>query len=306
VTGGSAGLGRATALAFARQGARVGLIARGQHGLRSAADECEAVGGAAWPIACDVADAEALDRAASEFEDRLGPIDIWVNAAMTTVFSPFAAIEPNDFHRVIEVTFLGAVHGTRAALRRMVPRGRGTIVEAGSALAYRSIPLQSAYCAAKHATRAFADAIRVELAEAGSPVWVTSVHLPAMNTPQFLWCKTNLPRQPQPVPPIYQPEVGARAIVWAAHHRRREVWVGSSTVATVLLNKLWPGLLDRYLARHGAESQLLPEPVPLDRPANLYGPVDTDPGVHGPFGDRARTRTWVPWNHVARDRRRAT
>src|SRR5687767_9952429 len=255
ITGASAGVGRATAEAFAKRGARIGLIARGTERLEAARRDVEALGGTALVLPVDVADAEGIETAAAHVERELGPIDIWVNNAMASVFSPIKEMTADEFRRVTEVTYLGYVHGTLAALRRMLPRDRGTIVQVGSALAYRSIPLQAAYCAAKHAVTGFTESLRCELIHDESRVRVTEVHMPALNTPQFGWVKSRLPRKAQPVPPIYQPEVAAEAIYWAAHHNRRELLVGWSTMQAVWGNKLVPGLIDRYLARTGYEGQ---------------------------------------------------
>lgn len=286
VTGASAGVGRATARAFARRGARVGLIARGD-GLEEARREIEETGGQAVAVHADVADADQVEAAAERIEGELGPIDVWVNNAMTTVFSRFSDITPDEYKRATDVTYLGFVWGTMAALKRMLPRNRGTIVQVGSALAYRAIPLQAPYCGAKHAIRGFTDSIRCELLHEGKDIHLSMVQLPAMNTPQFSWCKTRLPRHPQPVPPIFQPEVAAEAIVWAARHRRRELFVGRSSVKAIVANKLFPGLLDRYLARTAFGSQQTGEPVSPDRPSNLFEPVPGDFGAHGEFDDRA-------------------
>ena len=287
ITGASAGVGRATARAFVRLGASVGLVARGLEGLQATAKEVEAEGGRAAVLNADVADARQVEEAAAQAEEELGPIDVWVNNAMTTVFSPFEQIAPEEFRRVTEVTYLGTVNGTLAALSRMRRRDGGAIVQVGSALAYRSIPLQSAYCGAKHAVKGFTESLRCELLHEGSNVRVTMVHLPALNTPQFHWCRTRLPGHPQPVPPIYQPEVAAEAIVWASQHDRREVLVGAPTVATVWANKLIPGLLDRYLGRTGYRSQQEDRPVEPGRPDNLLEPVPGDFGAHGEFDDRS-------------------
>jgi NAD(P)-dependent dehydrogenase (short-subunit alcohol dehydrogenase family) len=287
ITGASAGVGRATARAFARRGARLGLIARGRDGLWGACRDVRDLGGEAIVLPCDVADAAALEEAASMVERQLGPIDIWVNNAMTTVFSPVKQTKPEEYRRVTEVTYLGAVYGTLAALHRMLPRDRGVIVQVGSALAYRAIPLQTSYCAAKHAIRGFTEGLRCELLHDGSKVRVTMVQMPALNTPQFDWMKSRLPRKGQPVPPIYQPEVAARAIVWAAHHDRRELYVGWPAVKTIVGNKIAPGLADRYLARTGYQSQQTDEPADPNRPHNLWEPVPGDRGAHGRFDARA-------------------
>lgn len=293
VTGASAGIGRAIAQRFARAGANVGLIARGEAGLAGAKRDVEAAGGRAVTAVADVADSEQIEAAAQRIEDELGPIDIWVNNAMTSVFAPFLEMTPDEFRRVTEVTYLGFVHGTRAALARMVPRDRGTIVQVGSALAYRGIPLQSAYCGAKHATEGFTESVRAELLHEGSNVHLTMVQMPAVNTPQFGWVKSRLPHKAQPVPPIYQPEVAAEAVYWAAHHRRRELYVGLPSVVTIWGNKFFPGIGDRYLAKTGYQSQQTAEPEDPGRPHNLWSPVDADRdhGAHGAFDDRANPRS---------------
>jgi short-subunit dehydrogenase len=297
ITGASAGVGRATVREFARHGAHVGLLARGREGLEGAKREVEALGGRALAIPTDVADAEAVDEAARRVEEEFGPIDVWVNDAMASIFSPFEEITPEEYKRATEVTYLGYVHGTMSALRRMRKRNRGTIVQVGSALSYRAIPLQSAYCGAKFAIRGFTDSLRTELRHEGSNVHLTMVQLPAHNTPQFGWGRTKLPQHPQPVPPIYQPEVAAEAVYWAAHKRRREVWVGASSVMVILGNKLVPALADRYLAKTGYGSQQTSEEVDPDRPDNLFEPVDEeeDRGAHGVFGERAHEKSLQLW-----------
>jgi NAD(P)-dependent dehydrogenase (short-subunit alcohol dehydrogenase family) len=295
VTGASAGVGRATVKAFARRGARIGLLARGQEGLDGARRDVEAAGGSALVLPTDVADANQVEAAAQTVEEQFGPIDIWVNDAMTTVFSPFKEITAEEFKRATEVTYLGAVYGTMAALKRMLPRNQGCIVQVGSALAYRSIPLQAPYCGAKHAIRGFTDSVRCELLHDRSKVHITMVHMPGLNTPQFSWCKTRLPRHPQPVPPIFEPEVAAEAIVWAAHHKRREVLVGGSTVEAVEGNKLAPGILDRYLARTAYSGQQTEQPVSPERPYNLFEPVPGDHGAHGVFDEKARGSSRQLW-----------
>jgi NAD(P)-dependent dehydrogenase (short-subunit alcohol dehydrogenase family) len=295
VTGASAGVGRATARALARRGDAVGLLARGEDGLKAAATEVEDAGGRPLVLPVDVADHRAVEDAAEAAERELGPIDVWINNAMTSVFAPFWDIEADEFRRVTEVTYLGVVNGTRAALRRMRPRDRGVIVQVGSALAYRSIPLQSAYCGSKHAVAGFTESVRTELLHEGSQVRITEVHLPALNTPQFDWVLSRLPNRPQPVPPIYQPEVAARAIVWASEHPRRELWVGATTSMTIRADKAAPGMLDRYLGRTGVGSQQTDEPADPDRPANLWEPVPGDRGAHGRFDDRARRRSVQLW-----------
>jgi NAD(P)-dependent dehydrogenase (short-subunit alcohol dehydrogenase family) len=296
VTGASAGVGRAVAREFGARGAAVALLARGRDGLEHGVKEVEAAGGAAIAIELDVADAAAVDAAATEVEQRLGPIDVWVNNAMTTVFARAWDVTAEELRRATEVTYLGAVHGTIAALARMRPRDQGVVVNVGSALSYRAIPLQSAYCGAKHALRGYTDSLRCELRNEGSRVRVTMVHLPGLNTPQFEWCRAKLPGHPRPVAPVYQPEVAARAIRWAADHPRREVWVGMSTVLTIAANKLVPGLLDRYLARTNVDAQQCDEPIDPDRPDDLFAPVAGDHGAHGRFDDESKSWTlWLPW-----------
>jgi NAD(P)-dependent dehydrogenase (short-subunit alcohol dehydrogenase family) len=289
VTGASAGVGRAAAVAFASRGDRVGLLARGSAGLAGALAEVERAGGTGLAVETDVADHEAVEQAAATIEAQLGPIDVWVNNAMATVFAPFHEITAEEYRRSTEVTYLGTVHGTMAALRRMRARGAGTIVQVGSALAYRGIPLQSPYCGAKHAIQGFTEALRCELLHDESPVHVTMVQMPALNTPQFGWSRNKMTKRPQPVPPIFQPEVAARAIVWASQHRRKEVYVGRSTVLAIVGDKLASAAADRYLARTGYSSQLTDEPDDAGRPDNLLEPVDagTDRGMHGRFDDKA-------------------
>ncbi len=288
VTGASAGVGRAVTRAFARRGASIGLLARGEEGLEVARREVEELGGRAVAIPTDVADADAVEAAARAVEEQLGPIDVWVNNAMTSVFAPVKETSPEDFKRVTEVTYLGYVHGTMAALRRMLTRDSGVIVQVGSALAYRAIPLQAAYCGAKHAIQGFTESLRSELLHDGSNVHITMVQMPALNTPQFGWVKTTLPNHPQPVPPIYQPEVAAEAVVWASQHRRREVNVGASTSVILAGNKLVPGLGDRYLARTSYEGQQTDQPIEPNRRDNLWAPVPGDHGAHGIFNDKAK------------------
>ncbi len=292
ITGASAGLGRATAREFGKHGARVGLIARGVEGLEAAKREIESSGGEALVLPLDVADASAIENAANAVEREFGPIDIWVNNAMASVFSPIKEMQPEEYKRVTEVTYLGVVYGTLAALKRMLPRDRGTIVQVGSALAYRSIPLQSAYCAAKHAIAGFTDSLRCELLHDKSKVRVTMVQMPALNTPQFGWVKSRLKHRAQPVPPIFQPEVGAEAIYWAAHHTRREMYVGWPTVEAIVGNKVAPGLLDRYLGKTGFGSQQTSEPENPNRPDNLWEPLKGDYGAHGRFEERAHETSW--------------
>ena len=291
ITGASAGVGRATARAFGRRRANVGLIARGRDGLDAAKREIEEAGGEAIVLPLDVSNHDAVERAAGEVEDAFGPIDIWINNAMLSVFSPIMQMEPDEYRRVTDVTYLGTVWGTLAALRRMKPRDRGTIVQVGSALAYRGIPLQSAYCAAKHAMQGFHDSLRCELIHDNSKVRVVMVQMPALNTPQFRWVKSRLPRKAQPVPPIFQPEVAAEAIVWAAYGNRREVNVGWPTTAAIVGNSFMPGLGDLYLAKHGYEAQMIDEPENPNRPDNLWSPLPGDHGAHGVFDDRATDRS---------------
>ncbi|HJV35461.1 SDR family oxidoreductase [Geomonas sp.] len=295
VTGASAGLGRAIAHAFAREGARIGLIARDRERLETVKREVEELGGSALPLVADVASPEQVEHAASQVEDQFGPIDIWVNNAMTSVFASFKDISAEEFKRVTEVTYLGTVYGTSAALSRMLPRDQGVIVQVGSALADRSIPLQSAYCGAKHGIRGFTDSIRCELRHDKSKVHLTMVQMPALNTPQFSWVKSRLPNKPQPVPPIFQPEVAADAVIWAAHHRRRELYVGMSTVKAMWGNRFIPGLLDRYLSGKGYDAQQTDQPERKDRPDNLWHPVPGPYGTHGEFDARARDKSPELW-----------
>src|SRR5712692_2156014 len=300
VTGASAGIGRATARLFGERGASVGLIARGQAGLDGAARDVEEAGGKALAVSADVADYEQVTAAARQIEERLGPIDVWVNVAFTSVFAPFSEITAEEFRRVTEVSYLGFVNGTMAALALMRHRGRGTIVQVGSALGERSIPLQSAYCGAKHAINGFTSSLRCELLHERSRIQVTVVQMPAVNTPQFSWVRSRIPNHPQPVPPIYQPEVAARGVVFAADHpRRKQYWVGASTVATILANRIAPALLDRYLARTGYGSQQTAQKADAGRPGNLWEPVDSPPGhdhgARGVFDDRSHDRSPQLW-----------
>jgi NAD(P)-dependent dehydrogenase (short-subunit alcohol dehydrogenase family) len=293
ITGASAGVGRAAARAFARDGWDLGLIARGEAGLEAVADEVRTWGVRALAIPTDVADPDAVEAAAQRIEDELGPIDVWVNDAMESVFAPVAATTPEEFRRVTEVNYLGYVHGTLAALKRMTVRDSGVVIQVGSALAYRSIPLQAAYCASKHAIVGFTDSLRCELIHDGSHVRVTAVHLPAVNTPQFDWVRSRLPRRAQPVPPIFEPEVIARAILFSAKHPRRELFVGLPTILAVWGQKFVPGVLDWYLGRTGYDGQQTDEPEG-NRPDNLDQPLDeaVDHGAHGRFDDRAHK--WSP------------
>lgn len=300
ITGASGGIGRATARAFGARGASIGLLARGEKGLAGAAHDVETAGGKALSLSVDTADADQVEQAAADVEERFGPIDVWINVAFTSVFAPFTEVSPEEFKRVTEVTYLGYAYATMSALRRMRPRDRGTIVQVGSALAYRGIPLQSPYCGAKHAIQGFNESLRCELLHDRSNVHVTMVQMPAVNTPQFSWVLSKLPNQAQPVPPIYQPEVAARAVVYAADHpRRREYWVGGTTMGTLIANKFAPGLLDRYLARTGYKSQQTNQPRPADQPANLFEPADgeagRDFGAHGIFDDKSTSRSYQLW-----------
>ena len=291
--------------AFGARGAKVALLARGEQGLEAAADDVKRVGGDALVLPVDVSDAEQVEEAATRTETELGEIDVWVNNAFASVFSPFDEIEPAEYQRVTEVSYLGYVYGTMSALRRMKPRDRGAIVQVGSALAYRGIPLQTAYCGAKHAIQGFTESLRCELLHEKSNVHVTMVQMPAVNTPQFSWVLSRLPRHPQPVPPIYQPEVAAKAVLHAADHpQRREYWVGSTTAATLAANALMPGLLDRYLGRTAFDAQQTPQPRDPDAPVNLWEPADRDQdfGAHGIFDDTSHPRSsqlWASQHHGA-------
>ena len=295
VTGASAGIGRAAAFAFATRGWHVALLARGADGLDAACKEMEAIGGTAIAIAVDVTDHAQVEAAAERVERELGPIDVWVNNAMATIFCPFEQISPEDFEQATRVTYLGAVWGTMVALRRMKPRNAGTIVQVGSALAYRSIPLQAPYCGAKSALRGFTDSLRSELIHDNSRVHLTMVQLSAFNTPQFDWGKTCFDKQPQPVPPIFQPELAAEAIVWAAEHRRRELWVGFPAVKAILGTRVLPGFLDRLLAKRAVDGQLTNQPLPPDRKDNLYQPVAGDHGAHGRFDAQSKDFSMQYW-----------
>src|SRR4051795_5563819 len=297
ITGASAGVGRATAREFARRGDTIALLARNQDGLEAAAREVRELGGRALAIPTDVADPTQVEAAAERATRELGDIDVWVNDAMASILAPTWEIEADEFRRVTEVTYLGQVYGAMAALRRMRPRDAGTIVQVGSALAYRGIPLQSAYCGAKHAVRGFTDSLRTELMHEKSGVRITTVHLPALNTTQFGLVRTRMPRKPRPVAPVYQPEVAARAIVWASEHpQRREHWVAGSTVMTILGSRLAPGWVgDRYLAKTGFRGHTTHEPVDPDRRDYLFEPVPGDHGAHGTFGDEAKPRSREVW-----------
>ncbi|HTZ44794.1 MAG TPA: SDR family oxidoreductase [Jatrophihabitans sp.] len=307
VTGASGGIGRATAIGFGARGDRVALLARGETGLAGAAAEVERAGGTALVLPTDVSDPDAVFAAADRVEAELGPIDVWVNVAFTSVFAPFEQIRPEEYRHVTEVSYLGYVYATMAALKHMRPRDRGTIVQVGSTLAYRGIPLQTAYCGAKHAIQGFHESLRCELLHEGSNVRVTMVQMPAVNTPQFSWVLSRLPKHAQPVPPIYQPEFAARGVLHAADHPgRREYWVGSTTMATLLANAVAPGLLDRYLGRTGFASQQTDRPAKQQTGGNLWKPLDgadgTDYGTRGAFSDRSHTadpQLWASQHHGA-------
>jgi NAD(P)-dependent dehydrogenase (short-subunit alcohol dehydrogenase family) len=296
VTGASAGIGRATVRRLARRGARIGLLARGRERLEATAREVESLGGRALALPADVANAGAVEDAARKTEDAFGPLDAWINNAMLSVYAPIWQVEPAEYRRVTEVTYLGYVHGTLAALRRMMPRDRGVIVQVSSALAYRAIPIQAAYCAAKHAVLGFTDALRSELRHEKSRVKVTMVHLPATNTPQFDWVKNRLPGRPAPPDPLYQPEVAARGIAFALDHPRRDVYVGDTTVKALYAQRFFPGLFDRWLAKNAWEGQMDPnDPDDPQRPSNLWDPVPGEWAAHGRFDHRAVGRSTQLW-----------
>jgi short-subunit dehydrogenase len=302
ITGAAAGVGRATAQMFAEtEGASIALIARGLEALEGAKRNVEHLGGKAIIIQRDVTDAEGMDAAAERVEKELGPIDVWVNVAMTSVFSFIKDTTPAEFKRVTEVCYLGYVNGTLAALKRMMPRNRGHIIQVGSALAYRGIPLQAAYCASKHAIQGFMDSLRAELIHENSQIIATMVQMPALNTPQFDWCKSRMPHKAQPVPPIYQPEVAAKAIVFASKNNRREIYVGLPTVIAIIGNKLFPRLGDWYLGKTGVKGQQTKELADHSKPNNLYEPVGGDPGAHGRFDDRAYSFSPQLWTDMHRD-----
>jgi short-subunit dehydrogenase len=287
ITGASGGIGRATARKFAQDGARIGLLARGRRGLEAAAREVEQAGGEALPLPVDVADHNRVEAAASSVEDAFGPIDVWVNDAMATIYAEFLEIEPDEYRRATEVSYLGMVWGTRAALKRMVPRDSGSLVQVCSAMSYRGIPLQAPYCGAKHACKGFTESVITELLHKKSKVQVSMVQLPGLNTTQFTWGRTKVDKQTMPVPPIYQPEVAADAIHYAAHHKRRQIYVGIPTVMNIVGERVAPWLLDRYLAKSGVKSQLTDQPLDPEGHDNLFEPVDEDRGAHGPFDDQA-------------------
>lgn len=301
ITGAGKGVGRATARRFARPGVSLALLGRGRDALAAARREVEAAGGRALVVPTDVADHDSVESAAAAAEDALGPIGVWINNAMTTVFARFEDIGHDEYRRATEVTYLGTVWGTAAALRRMLPRDQGTVVQVGSAMAYRGIPLQAPYCGAKHAIQGLQESLRTELRHAGSAVHLTMVQLPGLNTPQFDHCRSKMPEHPMPVPPIYQPEVAADAVHWAAHHRRREVYVGVPALYTIFGNRLTPWLAERYLARTAVNSQQLDghAPSPDNREGNLFEPEPGDPGAHGRFDDKAHAHSlqWLLNRH---------
>src|SRR3954452_17508038 len=288
VTGSTSGIGRAIARRFARDGARIALLARGRDGLEGARRDIEQAGGSALLLPTDLADWDAVESAATAVEEAFGPIDIWVNNAMTTVFAPFKDVEPDEFRRATEVTYLGTVWGANAALNRMLPRDRGTIVILGSALAYRGIPLQSAYCGAKHGVKGFFESLRTELRHDKSNVHLSMVQLPGVNTPQFEHGRSKMPKVPQPMPPYYEPEVAADAVHWSAHNKRRELYVGFPTVKTIVGNKVAPWLVERVLAKQGFKGQQSDKPADPNRPDNLFSPPPGDQGAHGPYDQKAR------------------
>jgi len=289
ITGASGGIGRATAQRFAKEGARIALLARGRAGLQATAEEVEQLGGDALVLPVDVAHAASVEAAAASVEDAFGEIDIWINDAMVTLYAKFLDIDPDEYERATQVTYHGMVWGTQAALRRMVPRDHGTIVQVCSAMSYRGIPLQAPYCGAKHACKGFTESVITELLHEKSNVHVAMVQLPGVNTTQFTWGRTKLPKQTQPVPPMYQPEVAAGTIHHAAHSRRRQIYVGLPTVMNILGERLAPWLLDRYLAKSGWSSQMIDQELDPEGHDNLFEPVDEDRGAHGPFDDKAHS-----------------
>jgi len=296
ITGASAGVGRAIAHEFARHGHRVALLARGRESLEDVAREVRDLGGEALAVPTDVADFQQVQAAGQAARERFGEIDVWVNDAMATILAAITEVTPEEFERATRVTYLGTVHGTMVALQQMKPRDEGHIVQVGSALSYRAIPLQSAYCGAKFAVRGFTDSVRTELMHENSKIRISMVQLPAVNTPQFSWCRTRLPDHPKPVPPIYQPEVPARAVYFAAHHRRREVWVGQGAVKAIVANKFAAGLADRYLARTGFQSQqIVGDAVPRDRPSNLFEALPQKAATHGIFDDQSKSHSPLLW-----------
>ncbi|HET6725012.1 MAG TPA: SDR family oxidoreductase [Gammaproteobacteria bacterium] len=295
ITGATAGVGRATARAFAKRGACVALLARDPERLEATRSEVDALGGKGFGISVDVADAAAVARAAEQVESRLGEIDIWVNAAMVTIVAPLDQIAPDEFKRVTDVTYLGNVNGTMEALKHMLPRDRGTIIQVSSALAYHSVPLQAPYCGAKHAINGYTESLRSELMHRNSRVRVTTVDMPGLNTPQFDWALNRMPKRPRPIAPVYQPEVAARAIVWAAHHRRKRLYVGISSLLMIWLDKFAPGLLDRYMAESAISGQMSGEPADPDRPDNLWRPAPGDHGARGRFSGEAHANSMQFW-----------
>jgi short-subunit dehydrogenase len=295
VTGASGGLGRATARLLGKRRANVILLARGREGLEAAKREVEAFGGHALVVPTDVSKFEEVRAAADAGEQEFGPVDLWINNAMVSMYSPFLKMTPEEFRHIVDVTFLGSVYGTHCALERMMPRDRGVIIQVGSALAFRSIPLQSGYCASKHALEGFVESVRTELIHEKSKVRITVVNMPAMNTTQFIWTKSKMPNQMRPTGTIFQPEVGARAILFGAEHDRREIMVGYTTVEASLGEKLVPGLLDHYLAKKGWEGSMLAAPTNPDQPDNFWRPVSSDYGVHGPFDENAYGHSIQLW-----------
>jgi short-subunit dehydrogenase len=295
ITGATAGVGRATARAFAKQGAYIGLLARDVERLEATRSEVEALGGKALAISTDVADAAAVERAADQVESGLGEIDIWINAAMTTILAPLNEVEPEEYKRVTEVTYLGNVYGTMAALKHMLPRDRGRIIQVSSALAFHSVPLQAAYCGAKHAINGYTDSLRAELMHSGSQVGITTIDMPGLNTPQFDWALNRMPKRPRPVAPVFQPEVAARAIIWAAHHHRRRLYVGLSSLLMIWANKFVPTWLDRYMARTAISGQLSSEASEPDAPDNLWQPAPGDHGARGRFSKGAYDHSIQFW-----------
>lgn len=301
ITGATGGVGRATAWEFAKQGAKVALLARGEEQLAGAKREVEALGGTALTIACDVSDATAVEAAAEHTENILGPIDVWVNNAMNSVFAPFKDITAEEFKRVTEVTYLGQIYGAMSALKRMIPRDKGSIVFVGSALAYRGIPLQSAYCGSKHGIQGFYDSLRTELMHDKSNIKTCMVQLPAMNTTQFGWVLSKLPNKPRPMGKVYEPEVAARAIVFAARHNRREILVGYPTYKAIVGNKIAPWYADYVLAKTGYDGQQTDEPANPNRLNNVWTPVPRDRGAYGEFGDIATDNSLTLWASMNRN-----
>ncbi len=301
ITGATGGVGRATAWEFAKQGAKVVLLARGIEALENTKKEVEALGGKALAIPTDVADSQQVERAAEQTEREFGPIDVWVNNAMNSVFAKFKDVTPEEFKRVTDVTYLGQVYGTMSALKRMIPRNKGSIVLVGSALAYRGIPLQSAYCGSKHGIQGFYDSLRTELMHDKSNIKTCMVQLPAMNTTQFGWVLSKLPNKPRPMGKVFEPEVAAKAIVFAAKHNRRTVWVGFPTYKAIIGNKLAPWFADIVLANTGIDGQQTDKPASPDRKNNLWEPVPEDRGAHGDFKDITHDKSYTLWAGMHRN-----